>query len=130
MRERRLQLSDYGIDKQRYLELLAICRQYDKYKRMDAKLHRGEVDRGRWRAGEWRAPDPTGNLAVSLADNRYSSRARAIEEAAAEAGGELAPYIIRNTAREIPYERMGVPCGRRQFFAARRAFFVALDRRV
>lgn len=130
MKTWKLKLDDYGIDAQRYAELLAICRQYDKYKRADAQLRRGECDRRSCGNTAWHRRDPTGNQAARLADSRCGARAKAIEAAAESVGGALGPYILRNVARGIPYERLGVPCGRRKFFEVRRAFFVDLDARV
>lgn len=59
---------------------------------------------------------------------RGSVRRAAIEEAARRAGAGLQRCIIRNVTEGVLYEEMPVPCGRRQFYAARRRFFAELDR--
>lgn len=130
MRNYSLKLEKYGIDRQRYEELRAICRQYDKYRQMDAKIHRGEYDRPEGGNSAWKKSDPTGNAAIWQASNRYAQRVRAIEEAARAASPALARYIIQNVARGKTYEKLTPPCGRRQFIEAKRRFFVELDERL
>ena len=47
----------------------------------------------------------------------------AIEQAAIEAGEELYPYVISNVADGIPYQYLGVPLGKNQFYRVPRRFF-------
>ncbi len=49
-----------------------------------------------------------------------------IEQTAIEAESEIYPYILKNVTQGIKYEYMDVPCGRRQFYEARRVFFLLL----
>lgn len=130
MRNYSLKLEKYGIDRQRYEELRAICRQYDKYRRLDAKMHRGEYDRPATGNGHWSQSDPTGNAAIALAGNRYAQRVKAIEDAAKAASPALARYIIQNVARGKTYEQLSPPCGRRQFGESKRRFFIELNERL
>lgn len=127
MRNYSLKLEKYGIDRQRYEELHAICRQYDKYRRLDAKMHQGEYDQPTKGNGHWSQPDPTGNRAVMLAGNRYAQRVKAIEAAAKAASPALAWHIIQNVARGKTYEQLMPPCGQRQWTEAKRRFFAELD---
>lgn len=52
-----------------------------------------------------------------------------IEQTAIEADSELYQFIIKNVTEGIPWEYMEVPCGRRQFYEARRTFFVLLSKK-
>ncbi len=68
---------------------------------------------------------------VTAKQNELRSRAlkaqlRIIEEAAEEAGRQLAPFLLKNVTEKIRYEYMEVPCGRRQFYEMRRKFFLIL----
>ena len=45
-----------------------------------------------------------------------------IEQAAAEAGKDLAGYIIRNVTDGTAFEYLGAPCGRSTFFRIRQRF--------
>jgi len=56
------------------------------------------------------------------------ARRAAIEEAARRAGVGLEKYLLRNVVDGVPWEELPVPCGRRQFYDARRRFFAELDR--
>lgn len=49
-----------------------------------------------------------------------------IEQSAVEADPDIFPYILKNVTEGIPYEYMDVPCGRKQFYEARRVFFILL----
>lgn len=61
-------------------------------------------------------------------DGRGEARRAAIDEAARKAGDGLRRWILRNVVDGTPWEEMPVPCGRRQFYAARRRFFSELDK--
>ena len=119
-----------GIDRDRYLELKYIARQYDKYVREEKKLRRGEVDKLTGGNQTWKQPDPTGNAAIGIAMKSKADRIRAIEEAAQAAGAEIYAWLIRCVTRGETWEKMRPPCGSAQFYAARRRFFVELDARL
>lgn len=57
-------------------------------------------------------------------------RMRAIDEALDTLNPVIAECVRKNVTLGIRFEYMPVPCGRRQFFEARREFFRALDRLV
>lgn len=61
-------------------------------------------------------------------DGRGEARRAAIDEAARKAGDGLRRWILRSVVDAVPWEEMPVPCGRRQFYAARRRFFAELDK--
>lgn len=130
MTERTAWYEKRGITEWRYLELKGIARQYDWMRRQERKLRMGEIDRKDTGNEIWRQKDPTGNAAIAMISRSYAPKIRAIEEAAKAAGGCLWEYILRNVARGETWERMAVPCGRRQFHAKRRCFFAELDKRI
>lgn len=99
MGKRDLSLRRYNIGKYRYRELKYFCLQYP----------------------EWVSEAARGNYIN--ATNKLM-----IEQAAREADPALAAYIVRNVTTGMPYEHLGiVPCGRRQFYQARRKFFYLLS---
>ena len=121
---------DAGINKNRYLELKYIARQYDAMVRDEKKLRRGEVDRTEGGNQIWKQQDPTGNGAISIAMKSNMHRIKAIEAAAQAAGPEIYKHLLRCVTRGETFERLGPPCGRAQFYAARRKFYIELDTRL
>lgn len=123
-------LSDLGISEARYRELEYFCYQY-KEKRL--KAHR-LLDPAPQRATPGRGSD--------VADPTFQAAARRerllqdiedIEQSAIEAAGShgtvLASWLLSYvTCRDKPPIDT-IPCGRRQFYALRRRFFVILDGR-
>lgn len=124
----------YGIDKNRYLELKYLARQYDQLRRNEMKLRRGEIDRDeKAKNTAWRQSDRTGNTAIAIVMRSNADKIAAIEDAAracTEGSDSLYKCIMRAVTRGETFERMMVPCGRVQFLRMRRQFFVELDRRV
>lgn len=49
-----------------------------------------------------------------------------IEQTAIAADPVIYPYILKSVTQGIKYEYMDAPCGRRQFYEARRVFFALL----
>ena len=99
-------------------------------RREEAKLRRGEIDRTDAGNKTWRQPDPTGNAAIGIAMKSKADKIRAIEEAARVAAPEFCTQLMRCVTRGETWEKIGPPCGRAQFYAARRVFFVELDTRI
>ena len=124
-------LENAGIDENRYDELQAFCLQYRKF-RMRAELaHAGIVDRPEGRSGVWHKPDPTGNAAMLLADNRDAKKAKLIEDcvhAVAEpaVAGALLDYLTTRLA--YCYMDPKPPIGRNQFYRLALWFYIELDR--
>lgn len=104
--------------------------QYDSMRREEAKLRRGEVDRKTGGNQTWKKPDPTGNAAISIAMKSNANRIKAIEDAAHAAGDEIYPWLMKCVTRGETWERLGPPCGRAQFYRARRLFYLELDARL
>ena len=87
----------HGISKRRYQELVWFARGYDEY---------GADDRRRSETG-WKVA--------------------AIERAAMIAAPEYCRELLKNVTGDMSWEVIQPPCGRVQFYAARRRFFAALD---
>lgn len=119
-----------GIERERYLELKYLARQYDSMRREERKLRRGEIDRREGENSGWRQSDPTGNAAIGMAMRSRADKIRAIENSARAASPEMYAAVLKCVTQGMNYEQLNPPCGRRQFYAARRRFFVELDRRV
>ena len=118
-----------GISAARYQELRAICQQYDAYRRRDALARAGIEDRPEGR-GAWSPNDPTGNAAARLADGIAARRVKAIDAAASKCGAVMGGYVLRSVTCGGDFKQIAPPCGRRQFYRMRLAFFVALDERL
>ena len=133
MRDYTIKLDHYGISRERVRELMWLCRQYDDLKCKAAAVRRGEpVNPPRKRRGSqaWRRPDPTGEAAARLADDRYARRVKAIEDSAKAASPELWRYILRNLCRGIPFAHLNVPANKSTFTEAKKRFFIELDGRL
>jgi len=125
MSKRPLKLENYGISKELYNELRWFCLQYPaKVKRLNT-LRNGFND--------FRLSDVPQGTDVSKPTEKRALRAlrirediEAIEQAAIMVDAELYQYILRNVTEGVRFEELDVPCGRRQFFEARRVFFMCL----
>ena len=62
------------------------------------------------------------------AADRRAWRVPVIEEAARAAREDIFPYLLENVTTGRTFEQMNPPCGRCQFFEARKRYFVELDR--
>lgn len=123
--KRDLKLDNYGITKEAYRELEYFCLQYEKKKRSLSECYslRSPVCSDMPRSGG------TGNPTAKQALNaiKLQKDLCLIEQTAIEASRELYPYLLKNvTDRSMTYEKMAVPCGRRQFYEYRRLFFYLL----
>lgn len=133
MHETALRLESAGISDERYRELLYFCYQYPQKKAqldaaLDAPLSARPLDpmpRGSNKS------DPT--LRAVIRRDIIERDVALIERSAAEACGGQSPalqrFLLENvTSRQKnPIDR--APCGRRQFYAVRRRFFILLDLR-
>lgn len=130
MRRHPATLAAAGISPARYDELKNICRQYREYKRQ-LNLARAGVSDKKGGSGAWRKPDPTGNAAVALADHPCARRVRIIEQCAKEAAEPpIAQALLKSVTQGVSYEHLRPPCGARQFYGMRLAFFIRLDARL
>ena len=133
MRKHPARLAAAGISPARYDELRAVCRQYRECKRRLAWARAGIVDRPEGRSSAWRKPDPTGNIALALADHPDARRVKLIESCAAAVAEPvvargLLQYVTEGRAWE--YQSPRPPIGRNQFYVTTQLFYIELDRRM
>lgn len=127
-------MEKYGISAARMRELMSVCEQYPEMLRAlnDARAGvRDEPPKGN--AAARIVKDPTGARAARVADSYTRRRVRIVETAAEAAcpSAALRRCLLISVTRNRGYERLGrVPCGRRQFYALRREFFLELDARL
>ena len=120
-----LSLKEYGISKMRYRELKYFCLQYsEKKQELAALLSISAVQYDGMPKGNVTS-DSTAALAAKVAE--LEDAIRVIEETAQEAAPGIHNQLLKNVTENIPYEYMPVPCGRRQFYIARRKFFYLLS---
>ena len=107
-----------------YKELEYFCYQYGEKKKELAFLYGGRGLRMDAAGKGTRQTDQT--AATAFRAMVLEEQVGMIEEAAKEAGQQLAPFLLKNVTEKMKYEYMEVPCGRRQFYAMRRLFFEIL----
>lgn len=122
-------LAEAGISPARYAELRDICRQYREMRQAVKLVERYGNHRFDATVGGRR--DPTGNTAAWAASMPEARRLRIIDQCAADAGGKVVGRaILRSVTEGMDYERLRPPCGMRQFYQMRLAFYVEMDRRL
>lgn len=102
-----------GIDRDRYFELRAVCRQYDTMRKMIEVARMAN----------------TYNDALEHKWHKICAINESVEAVCKKDSG-MAPYILRAVTKKETYEQINPPCGRNQFYRRRRAFFVELDKRL
>ena len=124
--KRDLNLGEYDIGKYAYRELHNFCLQYPEKKKKLADLrnpYKSPVITGMPHGSG--VGDPTGIHATKAA--MLAADCELIEQTAAEAGGGFFQSLLVNVTNEhMPWEVLCPPCGRRQFYEARRKFFYLL----
>lgn len=127
IRKRDMKLSDYNISRAKYNELKYFCMQYEEKKqKLDRSYGIGAV-----------ANDgmPKGNLPGNPVERTAIQNAmlqkdiELIEQTAIEADPEIYQWILKNVTQGIPYEWLGVPKARKQFYESRRYFFYLLSQK-
>lgn len=132
MREYMPRIGGYGIGWDRYKELSHMCRQYAQDKAALNAIRGGscpdvENDRSSTRGST--VSDTTASRALRAIESKYARRVNAIEQAAMLADRSICKYIIKSVSLGLSYDRLipQCPCGRAQFYRARRKFFRELD---
>lgn len=131
----RAELSDknpYWIDRHRYYELKHFCLQYPLWHQRLSNLgfESGGGDRLMMSGGDRPLGDPT----AVKAEQRlfYQERIELVEKTAAQAAGDLAPYILRSVTEEVPYVTLrtmyNIPCCRDTYYSLYRKFFWLLSK--
>ncbi|MBQ7860337.1 MAG: hypothetical protein IJ347_09440 [Faecalibacterium sp.] len=125
MHERDLSLGCYEISRERYRELKYFCRQYPEKKRKlaDARDLSGQNWDGMPHANT--VGDPTARRAEKAL--RYAHDVELIERVAAQAAPDCTRELLLNVTEGVPWEKLPVYRGKRQFYAIRRRFFWLLD---
>lgn len=119
-----LRLEKYNISTNRYRELKYFCMQYrEKQSKLRSITEISSPPIGE-SVGK-KTVDRTSDIAIQRM--QLESDMKMIEQAAENADKELSPYIISNVVDGIPYEYLGAPVGRRQFYKSRRKFFYILS---
>ena len=121
---RDIRLHDYHISRDAYRELLYFCRQYDDKKRKAAEIRLLKVTAPDGMPRGRRTNDTTAQAAEKAA--RLSNDCSQIEQAAEDAAGDLAPYVMLNVTRGVSYYSMDIPASESTFNRARRKFFFYL----
>lgn len=119
-----LKLSKFNISKFLYRELYNFCHQYPEKKDKLKALYgiQGGIGTGMPRANNISNPtEKQAMLALSI-----SKDLELIENTAKEIDIVIYQRILDNACYGIPYEKMIVPMGRRQFYLKRRMFFYLL----
>ena len=125
--KRDIRMSEYGISKYKYRELLYFCKQYNEKKKKISELKWLDAINYDSIGSSGKISTPTENKGIELAG--LTRDIEMIESAAKEADEGIHKYILSNVTEDIPYEYMPVPCGRRQFYLARRKFFYILSKK-
>lgn len=136
MRNTALQAHSFDLSAMRVRELESFCLQYrEKKERLRDLLTRTPGARLSLAPSRSGPADPTAEAAVTIIEERLMRDLEDIEAAAEEVarglggGDALSHYLLRYlTAKKKP-PLDSLPCGRRQFYNARKAFFAVLDGR-
>lgn len=125
---RKLALNPYLISEYRYRELLNFCRQYgEKKQKLAAERGLSAITYSGMPHGSGTG-DPTAEKAERA--QKWIQDIELIEEVAKEVDPTIYQSLIANVTNEhTPFEFLSVPCGRRQFYEARRKFFYLLDKK-
>ena len=125
MKDRDLKLDEYNISGNRYRELKYFCRQYREKQSLLRSVT--EIGSPSLCSGGSGLADRTARTAIRRAELQRDLEL--IEQTAMEADAEIYTYILSNVADGVPWEYLGVPYSRRQFYRIRKRFFYLLSER-
>lgn len=120
-KERDLKLQSYNISDNRYRELKYFCRQYREKQSQLRSITELSSPSFSGTGGGNKTSDRTADTACKRA--QLQRDIEMIEQSAIEADSVIYQYIISNVVDSIPYQYLGVPAGKNQFYEARRKFF-------
>lgn len=121
---------------ERYKELRYMCLQYKDYQAQVRELYNAALEGFNNFSLTGLPPngmpgDSTAMRVLLLDKIRYkNNRINAIEQSAQEAGGDLAPYLLRHVTTRDSYAAIDPPCSERTFRRARKRFFWALNEKL
>ncbi len=122
---------NYGISRNRYKELSALCLQYEELKRKKADCllrTSSAIGAGVKTNGN---SSPVERIAEEML--KYSQVLELIENTAKEVCGEeqgLFPFLLSSVTQGLSYYKLGaIPCGKDCFYRLRRRFFYELSQK-
>ncbi len=128
MSRKDLSLKKYDISGTRYRELFYFCRQYDEWKQELSVIATVKLQRlSGMPSGKNGISNPTADAAARRSE--LMAKCALVEQTAIKTSPELYQYILKNVTHGTPYEYIGIPCGRRQFYSLRRKFFFLLSQK-
>lgn len=129
MNKRDISLTKYDISPKRYRELYYFCLQYDEMKeRLESiySLQSSKIDNN---VQSNSISDSTQKKAIAA--EKISTKMELIEQTAIEADSQIYQYLLMNVTNQVPFTYLhydlGMPCGEKYFYKARRKFFYLLD---
>lgn len=132
MKSRDLRLSKYNISKERYRELKYFCLQYPDWKKelTVADTVKAAVAKDEGGTHGSAVSDCTSELAAKRIE--LQRKCSVVEAAAVQADDFINQYIIEAVTGDLSYTYLrtvrGIPCGKNQFYEARRKFFYNLSK--
>lgn len=127
-KERDLRLDEFGISRRRYRELKYFCMQYhEKKEAIKNSLGTSALNYSNVPGGKGGFHSNTESQAIKI--DKLSDDVRLIEDTINEADSTIYKQLLDNITECVPYEYLNVPCGRRQFYRARRKFFYLLSQK-
>lgn len=123
--KRDLSLNQYEISKHRYRELYNFCLQYPEWLEQKRDCYSLSTRPLTGMPNGSGVSDPTAAKAEKA--YRLGKNIELVEQTAIEACGTLYPYILTAATEGMNWELLQPPCGRRQFYEARRRFFFLLS---
>ncbi|MEL7568932.1 MAG: hypothetical protein AAGU14_00045 [Eubacteriaceae bacterium] len=129
MDKRDINLTKYDISPKRYRELYYFCLQYEEMKEKLNSIYSLQSTRLDNNIQSSSTLDLTQKKA--LAAEKLSREVELIEQTAIAADNEIYQYLLMNVTNQVPYTflryDLGMPCGEKYFYKARRKFFYLLD---
>lgn len=131
MRSRALRLEQYGISRQRQMELEHYCRQYDEWKSEKNRislLSSPDFQAVHVQGGAKASVTENNALRLAELDDKIKTVDIALERAVDGDKGIIC-FLRLNVTTKTTYEYLGqIPCGRQKFYYYRRRFFIELDK--
>lgn len=119
------------VEKDRYLELLHFCRQYETWKRKLNNLSnlRAICSDDEPKSGE--PGDPTANIAIAC--SKYTAKIDMVESAALEADEYIGKFILKGIIDDLSFDKLNakyeIGCCKDTYYDRYRKFFYILDKK-
>lgn len=118
----------YKLDDFVYRELVYFCLQYPRKKAELSACYGAGIANYEGMPHGSGTSNPTASQAERA--DKWLKDCELVEQSAIAADAEIYQYLINNvTFRGMPYEYLNVPCGKNQFYEARRKFFCILNQK-